>query len=211
MALIALSSFAFVADRIYGRDTSALDTAANPFLHSIASPGLDLVMTGITNLGSIPVVAFLFIVAEALLLYSGYRARALFLAVAIGGSVALNNTLKAVVHRPRPVLPWAHVLPDFSFPSGHTMNTVVFYLAIAVIVWVTFGRRAGILAVGVALIVSVAVGFSRIYLGYHYLTDVVGGFAAGIGWLLTVALAFEMGPRTWAGRPWVNRPARHRT
>jgi undecaprenyl-diphosphatase len=91
------------------------------------------------------------------------------------------------------------------------MNTVTFYLAVAVIVWVTFGRRAGMVAVVVALLVSVAVGFSRIYLGYHFLTDVVGGFAAGLGWLLVVALAFETGPRTWARRPWITRPAGHRT
>jgi undecaprenyl-diphosphatase len=117
--------------------------------------------------------------------------------------VALNGTLKVVVHRPRPALPWANVLPDYSFPSGHTMNTVVFYLAIAMIVWVTLGRRPGAVAVALALVVSVAVGFSRIYLGYHYLSDVIGGFAAGLGWLLVVAVAFDTLPRTWARRPWI--------
>jgi membrane-associated phospholipid phosphatase len=211
IALVALLLFAFVADRIYSQEAFALDAVATPFLHAIASPGLDLVMTGITNLGSVPVVAALFIFTEFLLLSRGYHARALFLAVAIGGSVALNSLLKVVVHRPRPALPWAHVLPDYSFPSGHTMNTVVFYPAVALIVWVTFGRRIGLAAVAIALLLSVAVGFSRIYLGYHYLSDVVGGFAAGLGWLLIVALAFETGPRTWARRPWYRPTAGHQT
>ena len=51
--------------------------------------------------------------------------------------------MKVVVERPRPALPWAHVLPDYSFPSGHTMNSLVFYLAVALIVWAIYGRRAG--------------------------------------------------------------------
>jgi len=211
IALVSLLLFAFVADRIYSQEAFTLDALANPFLHAIASPCLDLVMPGITNLGSVPVVAAVFAVTELVLLSHGYRARALFLAVAIGGSVALNSLLKVVVRRPRPALPWAHVLPDYSFPSGHTMDTVAFYLAVALIVWVTFGRRMGLIAIAIALLLSVAVGFSRIYLGYHYLTDVVGGFAAGLGWLLIVALAFETGPRTWARRPWYRRASGHQT
>jgi undecaprenyl-diphosphatase len=203
VGVLALLLFAFVADRIYSQEAFALDALANPFLHSIASPALDLVMTLITNLGSVLVLGGLFVGSEAVLLYRGHRVKALFLAVAIGGSVALNGTLKVVVHRPRPALPWANVLPDYSFPSGHTMNTVVFYLAIAMIVWVTLGRRTGAVALALALVVSVAVGFSRIYLGYHYLSDVIGGFAAGLGWLLVVAVAFDTLPRTWARRPWI--------
>jgi undecaprenyl-diphosphatase len=128
-------------------------------------------------------------------------------AVAIGGSVALNGTLKVVVERPRPVLPWAHVLPDYSFPSGHTMNSLVFYLAIALVVWATYGKRPGALAVVLALAIAVAIGFSRIYLGYHYLSDVVAGLAAGIAWLLVVALAFETIPRSWARRQRAKLPS----
>ncbi len=211
IAFVALLIFAFVADRIYLQEAFALDAVANPFLHAIASPGLDVAMTGITTLGSIPIVAGLFAITTVLLLSHGYRARAMFLAAAIGGSIALNGLLKVIVHRPRPALPWAHVLPDYSFPSGHTMNTVVFYMAMAMILWVTFGRRIGSASIVLALLISVAVGFSRIYLGYHYLTDVIGGIAAGLGWLLIVALAFEVGPRTWARRPWSRHTAGHRT
>lgn len=205
IALVSLLVFAFLADRISEQEAFALDVIANPFLHAISSSTLDAIMNGITSLGSVEFVGVLFVVAEAALLYRGHRAKALFLAAAIGGSVALNGTLKVFVQRPRPALPWAHVLPDYSFPSGHSMNSLVFYLAIALILWVTYGRRVGSVAVVMALIVVVAVGFSRIYLGYHYLSDVIGGFAAGLGWLLVVALAFETIPRTWARRPWARR------
>ena len=202
IALLAMLFFGFLADRIYDQEVFVLDTIANPFLHSIASPFLDAIMNGITSLGSVEIVGVSFVLAVVLLLYRGLRAEALFMTAAIGGSVALNGTMKVIVERPRPTLPWAHVLPDYSFPSGHSMNSLVFYLAIALILRARYGRKVGFAAVAVALLIAVAVGFSRIYLGYHYLSDVVGGFAAGLAWLAVVVLAFEVVPRSWSRRPW---------
>lgn len=202
IALLGMAVFAFVADRIYLQEAFAVDAVANPFLHAIASPALDAVMNGITTLGSALVLTPLAVLAIGILVYRGHRAKALFLATAVGGSVALNGTLKLTIQRPRPALPWAHVLPDYSFPSGHSMNSIVFYLAIALIIWVTYGRRRGSIAVVAALLIALAIGFSRIYLGYHYFSDVIGGFAAGLTWLFVVALAFETVPRGWARRPW---------
>ena len=184
IALVSMVCFAALADSIYVQEKFALDTVANPFLHSISSPMLDAVMNGITTLGSIPFVTVVFIVAMVVLIVRRQRADALFLVVAIGGSVLLNNILKLLIQRPRPVLPWAHVLPDYSFPSGHSMNSLVFY---------------------------VAIGLSRIYLGYHYLSDVVGGFAAGLAWLFIVSVAFQTIPTAWSHRPWAVRHAGHPT
>lgn len=205
MALVAMLVFAVLADQIYYQEAFVLDAVANPFFHSISSPALDLIMNGFTTLGSVPFVAALFVGSLIFFVYHGYRSEALFLAAAIGGSVLLNSLLKVFVQRPRPALPWAHVLPDYSFPSGHSMNSLVFYLAVALIIRTVYGPRAGSIAVPLALLIAVAVGFSRIYLGYHYLSDVVGGFAAGLGWLLVVVIAFEAIPRTWAKRPWARR------
>ena len=205
MALVAMIVFGFLADRIYLQESFALDRYANPFLHSISSPWLDSVMDGFTSIGSVEIVGASFVLAIVVLLTRGLRTEALFLAVAIGGSVALNGIMKLIVERPRPQLPWAHVLPDYSFPSGHSMNSLVFYLAVALILWSTVGRRVGVAAVLIAVVIAVAVGLSRIYLGYHYVSDVVGGFAAGLAWILVVVLAFEVVPRTWARRPWARR------
>ncbi|HLO36844.1 MAG TPA: phosphatase PAP2 family protein, partial [Candidatus Deferrimicrobium sp.] len=160
IALASMFVFAFIADRVYLQEQFALDTVANPFLHSISSPTLDAVMTGITDLGSGPGLGILFGIALATLLVRRRRAMALFLVVALGGSVALNGIMKLSVERPRPILPCAKVLPDYSFPSGHTMNSLVFLLALALIVWATFGRRRGAIAVTAAILVTAAIGFS---------------------------------------------------
>src|SRR5450759_5778126 len=113
--------------------------------------------------------------------------------------------MKLWFYRPRPKLPWAQVRLVYSFPSGHTMNAVVFYVALALIVWSIQGRRAGLLAMVIAAAIAIGVGISRIYLGYHYLTDVVGGLLAGIAWLLVVGAAFRARPTWWqwggAGAP----------
>ena len=209
IALLAMLVFGFVADRVYDQETFALDTVANPFLHSISSPALDAVMNAITSLGSVEIVGAFYALAVVLLLTRGLRTEALFLTVAIGGSVALNGIMKVIVERPRPALPWASVLPDYSFPSGHTMNSLVFYLAIALIIRARYGPRLGAIAIVLALVIAIAVGLSRIYLGYHYLSDVIGGLAAGLAWLFVVALGFEVVPRSWARRPWARRREGH--
>ena len=71
-------------------------------------------------------------------------------------------------------------------------------VALALIVWSVFGRRTGLLALTVAAVVAIGVGVSRIYLGYHYFTDVVGGIFAGITWLIVVGAAFRARPTWWS-------------
>jgi undecaprenyl-diphosphatase len=89
------------------------------------------------------------------------------------------------------------VLPDYSFPSGHSMNGVVFYVALALIAWSVFGRRVGLVSMIIAGVLAFGIGVSRIYLGFHYLTDVVGGWLAGIVWLLVVGAVFRLRPDAW--------------
>jgi undecaprenyl-diphosphatase len=189
-----------LADSIRDQEVIALDTLATPFLHGLASPALDQLMNAITTLGSNLVIPPLFVLAVAWLAWLRRPREALFLAITSGGSLVLNETMKLFFHRPRPQLVWAHVAPDYSFPSGHTMNSLVFYLALAIVIWSVAGRRAGLIATTVAIVLAVLIGISRIYLGYHYFTDVVGGLLAGTVWLLVVAAAFRFGPLWNLGR-----------
>ena len=192
-SLIVLGS---LADGVRKQEVFALDVWATPFLHGIASPSLDALMNWLTFMGSSTALVPAFVVVAALLLWRRRLGAALFLTVACVGALVLNGSMKLFFQRPRPSLPWAAVLPDYSFPSGHTMNAIVFYVAVALIAWSVFGRRIGLPALAAAAALSFGVGISRIYLGYHYLTDVAGGFLAGIAWLLVVGMALRARP-TW--------------
>lgn len=188
---------AMVAVGAHDRGPGALDNVATSVLHGLATPLLDRVMAVITTLGSTPVVAPLVVVTFALLWWRRYRREALFLAVAMSGSLLIDESLKLLVHRSRPQLEWAQVQSGYSFPSGHAMNSLVFYAALALTFWAVRGRRGGRVALGAAAVLALLIGTSRIYLGYHYLTDVVGGFLAGSAWLLALVVVF--GGRAWLG------------
>jgi undecaprenyl-diphosphatase len=194
--LVVLGS---IAEGVRDQEVFALDTVATPFLHSLASPALDALMNGATFVGSNLVIPPLFVLSVVVLLRMHRPGAVLFLAASSGGSLLLNALMKLFFQRARPQLPWANVLPDYSFPSGHTMNSVAFYLALAVIVWSIRGRRAGLIATVLAIGLAVLIGISRIYLGYHYFTDVIGGLLAGVSWVLICIAAFRAPPlaRYW--------------
>ena len=189
--LACLIVLGVLADDVREQEASALDALANPFFHQLASPWLDRLMEGATFLGGYDAIGPVLVVVGIWLLLIRRPRELLFVLVAIAGSVALNQTLKLIFHRPRPQLAWASTLPDFSFPSGHAMNSLVLYLALAIVVWQIGGRRIGRVAVVLAVVLAIAIGVSRIYLGYHYLTDVVAGFAAAILWLAMVVAVFR--------------------
>jgi undecaprenyl-diphosphatase len=194
VALFAcLLVFGAIAEDVHEQEANALDALATPLLHGLSNPILDAIMRALTDLGSTIVVVPLFVVALALLIWRRHRREALFLAASMAGSLVINESLKLIFHRPRPQLAWAQVQPEFSFPSGHAMNSLVFYVAVALIIWVFWGRRAGLIAAVLALVLALLIGTSRIYLGYHYFTDVVGGLFAGAAWLLIVSAAFDGG------------------
>jgi undecaprenyl-diphosphatase len=195
--IATLALFGSIAEGIHDQEAFALDTWATPFLHGIASPALDALMNGFTTMGSsLVVVPICIIIGIALILRRRYGS-ILFVAVALAGSLAIDFTMKLIFQRPRPKLDYAAVLPDYSFPSGHSMNGVVFYVSLALIAWSIFGRRVGIVAMILATLLAIAIGISRIYLGYHYMTDVMGGWLAGIAWLLIVGAAFRARPQVW--------------
>jgi undecaprenyl-diphosphatase len=197
--LAILLGFAFIADGIHDQEAFALDTWATPFLHSISSPGLDALMVGLTTMGSTPVVAPVLVAVCAYLIFKRNFGAPLFLVLSLGGALVIDASMKLLFEGPLPKLEYASVLPDYSFPSGHSMNGIVFYVGLALVAWSLFGRRVGLPAIVVAAILALGIGTSRIYLGYHYFTDVVGGFLAGSAWLLIVAYAFRVTPKL---SPW---------
>ena len=121
--------------------------------------------------------------------------------VALIGGEALNAFLKRLIRRPRPLHSAILSSQSWSFPSGHAMESLVAYGMVAYVLLVLvrwpLRRRAGI-AVGASLLVLL-IGWSRIYLGVHYVSDVIGGYTAGLLWLATCISGLEVA-RRWHGQ-----------
>ncbi|MGO4258670.1 phosphatase PAP2 family protein [Marmoricola sp. RAF53] len=132
----------------------------------------------------------LFVASLALLtvcLARGQRRDALMVAVGMAGSAALTVGIKNVVQRERPGaeyrVPGAGADSSYSFPSGHTMNTMVFVILLVAVLWPYLTPRAARpVAVVTAAATAVSVGVSRLYLGYHWFTDVMAGLLIGAAW-----------------------------
>lgn len=191
-----LARLAWIARR---SRADALDDGATSFLHGFASPQLDALMNAASFLGTDASLATLAGLLALGLTRAGRRREALFVVVVLAGSILVNLAMKLLVQRARPAVSWAPVLSDFSFPSGHSMNSMAFALAVAIVTWRLLGPRWGGLAVVLGLVASTVIGASRIYLGFHYLTDVLGGFTSAVIWVAIVVGVFRVG-RSWPRR-----------
>jgi len=144
----------------------------------------------VTALGSVSVLAFVVCaVGGFLVLVRRWRTLALVVGSTVGGAL-LNTLLKSLFARPRPtVVPHlTHVLTE-SFPSGHAMLSAIVYLTLgALLAQLVERRRQRAYLVGVALTLTLLIGLTRVYLGVHYPTDVLGGWMAGLSWALLVAV-----------------------
>jgi undecaprenyl-diphosphatase len=171
------------------------DAQLSTWLHSHTLPRLTSAMFVLTYLGSSMVASS---VAAVFGLYLIWRRRFYWLAAIVSsvyGGMLLNKILKYAFQRPRPHFDDPLVsLTSYSFPSGHTMTATVLYGVLAAYFFTNtedWRRRVAIILVAGFLIVLVA--FSRVYLGAHYLSDVLGAMAEGMAWLalcLTVVYSF---------------------
>jgi undecaprenyl-diphosphatase len=190
-ALALLALFAWLARGIAARAVIPGDAGAGESLHALASPALDVLMEAISFLGLIPVLAVAVVAVSVPLLRRGRRREVALLVVALVGAVALHYALKSAFNRPRPGLPWAHLDTTAAFPSGHAMDSIVAYLGVAGVIWAVWGERAGRVAFAVAVPLVLLIGVSRVYLGLHFVSDVIGGYLAGLCWLCGVFVSFE--------------------
>ena len=160
----------------------------------------------ISRLGSPEAMTVLAVIGAVFL---GWRREGILLAgwiAAFIGTTVIDNWLKVTVHRARPVYASAILRhPTWSFPSGHAMGALVGYgmLSYVLILLLQPSRRARTLIVAGAAVLVLAIGASRLYLGVHYFSDVVGGYVAGLLWLGTCIFAIERG-RRWRPMPRLN-------
>jgi undecaprenyl-diphosphatase len=198
IALVAAALFVTVLLLVAEQAPFVLRTdrsvAADLHRYAVRHPGFTTAMRAVSDAHK-TVVWFAVMALVALWLLRGrLRRLALFVAVTVLGSSLLNNVVKLVVNRARPHLtdPVA-VAGGKSFPSGHAQAAIVGYGVLLAVFLPIIPRRWRGVAIAVATLLVLLVGFARISLGVHYLSDVIGAFLIGTVWLIGMATAF----RTW--------------
>lgn len=152
-------------------------------LKSKATPVLDRGMTILTWLAQGEITIPVLMVVGGLLVYRDRAITALVLAIGLSGSWLLNGIFKSFFRRQRPDLWASSKRPlDYSYPSGHAMSAISFYGLLAADLTACFRVPLAITAT-LALVITLGVGFSRVYLGVHWPTDVLSGWVAGGIWL----------------------------
>jgi len=144
------------------------------------------VLTDITALGGSPVLTLLTIISAGYLIAARKAATAAFLVAAVATGELASNLLKLVYARPRPDIV-AHLVDTYStsFPSGHAMNSAIVFLTLgALLARAEADRAVRTYLMAVALFLTLLVGFSRIYLGVHWPSDVLAGWCVGAAWAI---------------------------
>jgi len=199
-------SFLEIADDVAEGDTQAIDHAVLNALRVPAGPndpiGPDWLTTAaadITALGSIAVLTFVVLVVGGLFASLKHFRQASILVLASLGGVAWSQSLKAIFDRTRPEEIYRIVeVENASFPSGHSMLSAAIYLTLgALIASFAQKRRVRAFALITAIIATIMVGCSRVFLGVHWASDVLAGWCLGGAWAMACWLALWVWDRGW--------------
>lgn len=184
--VLALWAFSGLLDAVLDNETLVrIDKWIAAWFNAHATPTGRSIFNVVTQLG-LPVVYALMGIVAIYLWRTHQKALLVTWIAANGGGKLLEYVIKNTVHRSRPEYSAAYLHgKSYSFPSGHTMGATICYLLIAYLIAIRPGvdRRGRIIVHVAAIAIIVAVAISRLYLGVHYLSDVLGGAAAGVAWL----------------------------
>ena len=187
-AIGSLVFLGWLADQVFEGDARHFDDATRAAVHTFASPTLTLFMRFMSFVGS---TLFLTLATAGVIVWFALRKwgrEAKLFALTMIGASLLNITLKLAFKRERPVPFFDLSAPEsYSFPSGHSLASCVFFAGLAAILSGRIKRkRTRTIMWTAATIMFLLIGLSRIYLGVHYTTDVIAGFASAIIWILVV-------------------------
>ena len=205
LAISFVSLWAFVAlaeDVLHHEAITRFDAAVLDWITAHRTPAGQAVAGAASAMGSTHVIASLGLVGVVVL---AIRRHWLFIEgwiLALLGGEALNRFLKSLIQRPRPVHSAILTSQSWSFPSGHAMESLVEYGMVAYMVFVLVAWPRGwrvTVALAAALLIAL-IGSSRVYLGVHYFSDVLGGYAAGLIWLAACVSGLEVA-RRWPETP----------
>jgi membrane-associated phospholipid phosphatase len=190
LATAAFWFFKQQADRVVEGNADQFDLAAMKVIHQINNPAMNRTMEAVTQLGTHVAIGTAAGLTAIAMIRKGRKADALTVIISTGGAMIINTALKHVFQRQRPKelarrigLPRSH-----SFPSGHSLLSAATYPIVTHHLVQNASLPVQAVAHSLAMTTILGVGFSRVYFGVHFPSDVLGGFALGFGWLGLTAL-----------------------
>ncbi|KRE50079.1 phosphatase PAP2 family protein [Paenibacillus sp. Soil724D2] len=193
-ACVLLIGFVLLSQSLSSSWLKEIDESIGSTVRSLRSDAVTPIALFFTTMGK-AITEFIVFVVVALILLIKFKHKWETLVLLIGVLTAwgLNQLLKALFQRERPVGMWLIEENGFSFPSGHAMVSSLFYGLIGYLLWTNVRKiwKAAWLIPVVTIVVVVCIGLSRIYLGVHYPSDVLAGFAAGGAGLIGCIMAIH--------------------
>ncbi|KRE66713.1 phosphatase PAP2 family protein [Paenibacillus sp. Soil750] len=193
LSILSVICFSVVASLIKGRWIAQFDSRVISAVQGMESPWLTTIMKCFTFIGSTPVVITLSICSLFLLFkFLNHRLELVLFLVLVAGTAILNQLLKLVFQRERPTLHRLIEESGYSFPSGHSMAAFALYAALSFLLWRHVPSKGGrTIVICISILMILMIGSSRIYLGVHYPSDVVGAYLASGFWFTFCVWIFQ--------------------
>lgn len=187
--LISLFVFYFfweMSETVLKKEVFLFDNSISLFFYDLRNPLLTSIMEFISFIGMDGILILSSLIFVFFCWKNQKRAAILF-TVIVGGGGILNMILKFITARTRPSFEPLAIEHFYSFPSGHSMNSFIFFMTIAYFYYhFTRKKKSSLFALFIATLIIFSIGISRIYLGVHYPSDVLAGYIAGLLWLVFV-------------------------
>lgn len=181
VVVLCLILFGIICYGVLSYDSLVIDTKVYSFIiNNIMNDGLTPILKAITELGGVA-----FTVLAGVLIFMFCKKNRWFITIDLVGVTLVNQIIKHIIRRPRPNVLRLVEESGYSFPSGHSMVSMAFYGIIIYLVYKNVSNKylKWILIILLSLLI-LSIGFSRIYVGVHYFTDVAGGFLLGLAYLI---------------------------
>lgn len=184
----SLFIFLKLADQVLDKEFIFFDNTIINLIYPLRDPMLTAIMQAVTFFGSQYFLGSATLIT-ILILFRKHKKDAFIFSFILFFGIILNILLKDMFQRPRPLLaPLIHE-SSYSFPSGHAMNSFVFYMSLVYFIFrSTRNKKLSIFIACISGLLVLSIGISRIYLGVHYPSDVIAGYAAGFLWFVLVLL-----------------------
>lgn len=188
LSFLSLFLFLYISALVLNGRFAYLDSAISEVIYSFRNPMMTGIMHFVTFLGG-EFTLLSSVIIVVFLVFKKHKKEAGLFAFIIFSGFALNNFLKYILKVPRPDIDPLSAEAFYSLPSGHAMISLIFYGFLSYFVFhFTRNKRLSVLVLILSIIIILLIGFSRVYLGVHYSSDVLAGFVAGFWWLTTAIL-----------------------